>query len=68
MPFRKNSRLMLMFLSQKKKHVRTAFKIPISNYDPFDKLIDFISDKWEKRKVFFENYKMIYPRLISSLK
>ena len=58
----------VVFVSKKKKHLRTAFKIPISNYDSFEKLIDFISDKWEKRKAFFENYKMIYPRLISSLK
>ena len=51
-----------------KKHVHIAFKIPISEYKSFDKLIDIISDEWEKRKTFFENYKMVYPRLTSSLK
>ena len=57
-----------VFVSRKKKHVHIAFKIPISEYEFFDRLIDFISDEWEKRKIFFEDYKMIYPRLITSLK
>lgn len=57
-----------MLLSNKEKHVHITCKIPISDHDSFDKLIGFISDEWEKRKAFFENYKMIYPRLISSLK
>ena len=29
---------------------------------------DFISDEWEKRKIVFEDYKIIYPFLITSLK
>ena len=45
-----------------------AFKIPISDYSSIGKLIDFISDEWEKIKAFFENYNMIYPQLINSLK
>ena len=45
-----------------------AFKIPISDYGSIGKLIDFISDEWEKIKAFFENYNMIYLRLINSLK
>ena len=53
---------------KEEKHVHIAFKIPISEYGSFDRLIDFISDKWDKRKIFFEDYKMIYPRLITSLK
>ena len=57
-----------VFVSRKKKHVHIAFKIPISEYEFFDRLIDSISDEWEKRKIFFEDYKMIYPRLITSLK
>lgn len=39
---------MLMFLPQK-NHAYTAFKIPISDYDYFDKLIDFISQEWGKK-------------------
>ena len=50
-----------VFVLRKKKHVHIAFKIPISEYESFDKLIDFLSDEWEKRKIFFEDKKMIYP-------
>ena len=57
-----------VFVSRKKKHMHIAFKLPISEYESFDRLIDYISDEWEKRKIFFEDYKMIYPRLITSLK
>ena len=56
------------FVQKKKKLVHIAFKIPISDYSSIGKLIDFISDEWEKIKAFFENYNMIYPRLINSLK
>ena len=57
-----------MLLSKKKKLVHIALKIPISDYGSIGKLINFISDEWEKIKAFFENYNMIYPRLINSLK
>ena len=40
----------------------------MSDYESFDKVIDFVSGHWEKRKVFFDDYKMVYPRLISSIK
>lgn len=53
---------------KKNKHQHIAFKIRIWDNDSFGKLIHFISDKWEKRKVFFEKYKIIYPWLISFLK
>lgn len=36
--------------SKKKCHVHVAFKIAISEYKSFDKLIDFISREWEKKK------------------
>ena len=39
--------------------------IPISEYESFDILMDFISNDWEKKEIFFEDYKMIYPRLMS---
>ena len=32
------------FVSRKKKHVHIAFKIPIPEYESFDRLIDFILD------------------------
>ena len=57
-----------VFVSKKKKQVHIAFKIPISEYESFDRLVGFISNKWEKIRIFFEDYKMIYPYLISSLK
>ena len=40
-------------LSRKKKPMHIAFKIPISEYESFKKLIEFILDEWEKRKIFF---------------
>ena len=57
-----------VFASTKRKHVHTAIKIPISEYGSFDRLIDFISDEWEKRKIFLKDNKTIYLRLITSLK
>ena len=45
-----------------------AFRIPISEYESFDRLIDFISNECKKRKLFFEDSKMICPCLISSMK
>ena len=42
--------------------------MPISEYESFDRLIGFVSNEWEKKKIFFEDYKMIYHRLISSMK
>ena len=56
-----------MSLCQKKGHVHIAFKIPISEYQSFDQLIEFISKEWEKR-FFFSDYKMTYPRLINSMR
>ena len=41
----KNYHSILAFIPQKKKHVHISFKMPISGYDSFDKLIDFISNK-----------------------
>ena len=45
-----------------------AFKLPLSDYDCFDKVIDLISDDWERRKIFFAEHETIYLRLISSMK
>ena len=60
---------MLTFLFRKKKrHVYIAFKVWISKYEVFDKLIEFILKEWEKRKVFFSDYKMIYPKLMTSMR
>ena len=57
-----------VFVSKKKRHVYIAFKVRISKYEVFDKLIEFILKEWEKRKVFFFDYKMIYPKLMTSMK
>ena len=32
-----------VFVSKKKRHVHTAFKIPIFEYNSFNKVVDFIS-------------------------
>ena len=69
MPFQNNSPSTLMYLfRKKKKHMHIAFRIPISEYESCDRLIDFISNEWKKRKIFLEDSKMIYPCLISSMK
>ena len=52
----------------KKKHVHIAFRKSISDYDCFGKILEFVSEEWEKRKFFFEGDELIYPRLITSLK
>ena len=34
----------------------------------FDDLILFVKNEWERRQNFFENYEIIYPKLVHSLK
>ena len=57
-----------VFVSRKRRHIHFAFKFILSDYDCFDKLMSFVSDEWERRKIFFSDYEKIYPRLISSMK
>ena len=54
-----------VYVSRKKGLVHFAFKKPLSSYSDFDNIIQFVSDEWRKRKIFFTNYEMIYPMLIS---
>ena len=49
---------------EKRRDMHFAFKIPISKYESFDRLTDFISNECENRNIFFDDYKMIYPSLI----
>ena len=49
--------------NKKKRRVYIAFKKSVSNYDCFDKILEFISEFY-----FFEGYELICPRLITSLK
>ena len=55
--------MLACLLLRKKRHVHLAFKIPISDYESFNKIITFIADHWEKRKNFFSDYRMTYLRL-----
>ena len=57
-----------VYVSRKKCLVHFAFKKPLSSYSNFDNVIQFVSDEWRERKIFFTKYKMVYPMLISSLK
>ena len=57
-----------MSISAKKRHVYIAFRKSISDYDCFNKILEFISEECEKRKFFFESYKLFYTRAITSLK
>ena len=45
-----------VFISKKKKHVHIAFKKSFSDYKSFDNILKFITDEWEKRNIFFEDY------------
>ena len=59
--------LMFVFLNK-----RGIFTLLLSylffDYKSFDKLIDFVSNEWERRKIFFSDYHMVKPRLVSSRK
>ena len=57
-----------VFAFLKKKHVHLAFKLPLSDSDCFDKVINLISNEWERQEIFFNNYEMIYARSIQSMK
>ena len=46
----------------KTRHVHIAFRKLISDHKHFEKILEFISDEWEKV------YELAYPRLITSLK
>ena len=53
-----------VFVSKKKCHVHVAFKIPISEYESFDKLMDsqiLFRRSGEREKNIFYDYKIIYP-------
>ena len=38
-----------IYLKKKKKHVHIAFTKSISDYDCFDKILEFILEEWERR-------------------
>ena len=57
-----------IFVSRKKRYAHFAFEKILISYPFFDKLISFVKNEWEKRKIFFDSYEMVYPRLILSLK
>ena len=56
------------FYFQEKKTCHISFKKLFSNYECLDAVLKFISKEWGKRKIFFDDYELIYPRLITSLK
>ena len=57
-----------VFISKKKKHVQVAFKKSFPDYEYFDLILSFFAEEWEKWKIFFCDYELIYLRLITSLK
>lgn len=56
------------FIAWKKRHVHFAFKQIIYDYDCFERLMSFVADECEKKKLSITDYRMIYPRCISSIK
>ena len=57
---------MLLFL--RKKNKKCLHKKLFPDYKCFDLILKFIAEEWEKWKIFFWDYELIYPRLITSLK
>lgn len=57
-----------IFVLRKKCNVHFAFEKILTSYYFFDKLILFAKSEWEKRKFFFDNYEMVNPKSIVSLK
>lgn len=57
-----------VFRSRKKKLVYLLLKKPLPSYVFFDGLILFMKNESEKSQRFFENYEVIYPRLVHLLK
>ena len=55
-------------LISKKKNIHISFKKSFSDCECFDAVLKFISKEWEKRNIFCDNYELIYPRMITSLK
>ena len=53
---------------KKKKLVDFPFIRPLISYPFFDDIIEFVGCRWEERRNFFSNYKMIYPRLNYSMR
>lgn len=57
-----------VFISRKKRLVHFAFKKPLTSHLFFNYLIVFVKSEWEKRQRFLENYEIINPRFVYSLK
>lgn len=57
-----------LFISRKKRLVHFAFKKPLTSHVFFNYLIVFVKNEREKRQRFLENYEIINPRFVYSLK
>ena len=42
------------FIISEKRHAHIGFRKSISDYDCLDKILELISEEWEKRNFFFE--------------
>ena len=54
-----------VFITKRKTLVHFAFVNPLMLYHFYDELICFVQKEWDERKFFLEDYKMIYPHVIS---
>ena len=57
-----------VLISRKKRLVHFTFKKPLTSHVFFNYLIVFVKNEWEKRQRFLENYEIINPRFVYSLK
>ena len=37
-------------------------------FNKSDEILAFVYKQWSKSKIFFENYEMVYPQLITSIR
>ena len=57
-----------VFVSKKKMLVHFSFEKPLLAYPFFQDVIELVSLRWNKRKLFFDNCEMIYPKLNQSMR
>ena len=58
----------VIFVSKKKKHVHLSLKKPLIEFHNFEKIIRFIKNFCEKRRMFLKPYVLNFPKLNQSIK
>ena len=53
---------------KKKKKVHYAFQTPLISYPFFHDILAVLTLRWDERKLFLDNYEMLYPKINTSIK